>query len=324
MSVLRTLRNVRGPRRAGPGRSERVRLLLLLGTAAAILAAAPAAAYGQAAPPPSLGQLRDEVEAAQRTYEAALAVMNLERNELAEVLREIPESRSSDVRAWEEGRTRYLVASREADESEDRVRRTKETLDSVEARLADRLVERRDSLEVELVDAPPGEAAGLRARIRDLNFEIRELRPPPQEPSVVFAFRAPVAYDRRDGPEQIRGKIQIAERQLEEQDSSIAYWQRQIDQLEERIRAEQRLGDFESGLDRFGDMRPPTVSNPARGDDPPANLPTDSTAAQTSPATPEELLEGYRSILNSTRRYREAIAESLAELRVVLGRIGAR
>jgi len=45
---------------------------------------------------------------------------------------------------------------------------------------------------------------------------------------------------------------------------------------------------------------------------------------QQQPLTPEELLERYRSILNNTRRYREAIAENLTELRVVLGRIGAR
>lgn len=328
MSVIRTFRKGRKGRKGRKPRtarlrwSERVRLLVLL-AAAGILAGAPPSATAQDAPPPTVSQLRDQLEVAQEAYEAALAVWNLEHNELVEVFRELPASRSADVRAWEEGMTRHLAASLEVDESEARARRTKQALDSVKMLLADRLVARRDSLEIELAGLPPGEGGDLRARIRDLTFEIDELRPPPQEPSLVFAFRAPVAYDRRDGPEHIRGKIQIAERLITQQDSQIAYWEHQIGRLEERMQAERRLDDFESQLGLFGDTRTPTINNPARGRDEPANLPADSTAAQ-QPPTPEELLEQYRSILNNTRRYREAIAENLAELRVALGRIGVR
>jgi len=323
MSVIRTLRKTRGPRRAGLGRSERGHFLLLL-AAAGLLAWTPPPTSGQNAPPPTVSQLRDQMDVAREAYEAALAVANLDRNELVEVMNEISRTRASDESAWAEALTRHFAAAEKADRSEARAERRKQALDSVKALLADRLAARRDSLQVVLVGLPPDEGDDVRARIRDLSFEIEELRPPPREPSLAFAFRAPVAYDRRDGPDQIRGKIQIAERLLGQQDSLIAYWDSEIKQVEERISAEQRLGDFQDAIGRFGDSRPPTGSNPAREDDEPANLPADSAAVQQQPLTPEELLERYRSILNNTRRYREAIAENLTELRVVLGRIGAR
>ncbi|TVR63409.1 MAG: hypothetical protein EA422_09435 [Gemmatimonadales bacterium] len=113
--------------------------------------------------------------------------------------------------------------------------------------------------EEELLDALgsailPMTRTRLQSQIAELRQEYREVERESGTPQVGELRPLPdVVVDRRDGPEELRGKAGLLENRAAEYDSVIAGLEREISTRERRLQLERGREDLMAGISRFDD-----------------------------------------------------------------------
>ncbi len=120
-------------------------------------------------------------------------------------------------------------------------------------------LEELDAREDELLDALasailPMTRNRLESQLAELRREYREVERQAGAPQVAELRPLPdVVVDRRDGPEELRGKAGLLENRAAEYDSVIAGLEREITTRERRLQLERGREDLLAGISRFDD-----------------------------------------------------------------------
>lgn len=124
----------------------------------------------------------------------------------------------------------------------------------------DRQVERMMAELGETTD--PDEQADLAALVRELNVRIREVEREGEvlEEEARLVALPEIAWDPRDGPEELRWKAELLERRARQYAARIDEIAVQIEDLRRRQRRNRSLSDLVTGIQRFDDDQVPVVS----------------------------------------------------------------
>lgn len=286
--------------------------LLLLGAGAAVSAPAPTAAQTTQE---VLGDRRLEYRAARDAYEAALSAFSVVERRFSAALEEVGRARrSGDEDALEEAFAQAQDRSVPLRAQESRVEEARERLAAAREALVDVITVRLGEL-LALMDQASSarERADLDALWRDLANEQDRLEAEAGgEPTLMPVVLPEIAFDPRDGPDELEAKAQILERHAAVADTVIDSLDDDIEALQDRLRIERQRRDFMAATDRFDDTRVPVVSGSGSGERPAA---ADSTVAN-RPETLEERLErlrGYREQLVAYRTQLEVRARQFRQ-----------
>lgn len=297
----------------------------LLGALAAILALAvappPAAAQAQ-----SLEELvvqrRLEYRAARDAFDAARSAYSVVERQFSAALSEVSQARRANnddrlQRAYAQAQDRS-VPLRDQDRH---LAEAREALGEARGALIQTLTGRQEQL-VRQMDAARSaeERASLDALFRDISAELQRLEAEEGETYRVTPVEVlpEVTFDPRDGPDEIRAKAEILERQAAVADSAIQNSERQIENLNGRLRNERLRRDFVAGTDRFDDTRVPVVTGLPSGD---PTSPTDSTVAGARPLTLEERIENLREYIRQLESYRDQLLIRATQFRRAVGSV---
>ena len=246
----------RGVEGGVPGRGIR-RKTLWSALALAVLAAL--ALPGLAAPVAAQSGL----EEAETRYERALTAYRqvLEARDQALQQHDILMDRQEDARrSGDEDRAQE--AMRRVHEQGVQVMLLDQQLRGVAAELQEagqRYLAELDAREEQLLDrieetVLPGTRAALDRELSEVRARYREVERESGSPTLGELRPLPdVAIDRRDGPEELRGKAGILESRAAEYDSVIVDLEREITSRERRLQQERGRQDLIAGISRFDD-----------------------------------------------------------------------
>ncbi len=251
-------------------------------------------------------QRRLEFRQARADYDAALAAFGVVERQWSAALEEVNRARrSGDQDALERA---FAVAQDRAGPLRGQDQRVEEARGGLDARrqvLVDVITLRLEQL-VEQMDAAASRAqrTELDVLFRDLQNELRNLE---AEAEVTFRLEPvvlpEVTFDPRDGPDDLRSKAQLLERQAADIDTLLVDTDRRMEALDGRLRIQRQRGDLLAGVERFDDTRVPVViSGP-----PPGGVPADSAGVGTRPLTLEERIEELRIYRTQLAAYRDQL-----------------
>lgn len=212
--------------------------------------------------PVSLAAQSEPVEAEAR-YETALAAYRqvLEARDQALQQHDVLMDRQEDARRSGD-EERAQEAMRRVHEQGVQVMLLDQQLRGVAAELQEagqRYLAELDAREEELLDriertVLPGTRAALDRELSDVRARYREVERESGSPTLGQLRPLPdVAIDRRDGPEELRGKAGILESRAVEYDSVIVDLEREIASRERRLQQERGREDLIAGISRFDD-----------------------------------------------------------------------
>lgn len=266
-------------------------------------------------------QRRLELRAARDAYEAARSAFGVVERQFSAALSEVSAARRSGdnprlERAYAQAQDRSVPYR----DQERRLEDTRESLNLARQRLIDALSVRLEQL-VGQMDASPSaqQRAQLDALFQDLSRELQSL-----EAEDGGAFRIDpvvlpeITFDPRDGPDELSAKAELLERQAAVADSAIVNAERQIANLNGRLRAQRQVRDMVASIDRFDDTRVPVVTGSAGGDPTSA---TDSTVVGSRPLSLEERIELLRQYVVQLQSYRDQLLVRARQFRRSMGSV---
>lgn len=270
----------------------------------------------------TLNELERSYRLREQDHRTAVAARQAELERLIESIDAIGIAREGgDAEAIEAAMRAARQASDEVHRLQGRVTLTRERLEGAREAYFAALQQRLLELDDQRRGASGEELARIDALQNDIIVELNELAG--QVVVQPVSFSIPIELDPRDDVPEIRTKIRLVERRLEEADSLIALYDRQIEGLESIVQDAQRRADFIRGVRIFGDDLPPTGGDAqAQNEREALFLPQDTTAAG-EPLGPEEQLQSLRNARMLAESYREEIIAKREEfLAAIRGRRG--
>lgn len=266
----------------------------------------------------SLLQERElDYRSARSAFEAALSAQAAQERRFYRTLTEIEEARSEgdgDARA-----AAFARAQTQALELQTLRRRVDETaarmagagralLAALDARLEALL----DEVEVAPSQRRREELAAVARTLDDRYREVEEELELEGTQDVMLAAVPEIAPDPRDGPLELRWKIDLLEKRIAEAGTRLEEVAAQIQDLERRRRRNRSLSDLEASIQRFDDDRVPVSSPSARRE-----------GEEAPPMTLEERIESLRVLSEEIESRRARFRERLGVFRARLEAIGA-
>ncbi len=160
------------------------------------------------------------------------------------------------------------------------------------------------------------EREDLVAVARTLNDRYREVEEELElggSQDVMLAAVPEVALDPRDGPVELRWKVELLEKRIAEAGAHLEEVTAQVEELERRRRRNRSLQDLEASIQRFDDDRVP-VSNPGAR--------REGSGEDAPPLTLEERIESLRILREEIEERRTRFRERLEVFRERLEQIG--
>jgi len=268
-----------------------------------------------------VAQRRLELRAAREASEAARAAFEVVDRQFRAALQEVTRARASGD-SGRLDRASALAQDRSVPRS-DAERRLKETGDAV-VRARDALIEALEGRMAQLVrDMDAAGSTQQRAQLNTLFMDAQaELESLEAEAQDTFRFEQVVfpeiTFDPRDGPDEMRAKAEVLERQAVETDTLIASKQDEIRQLTDRLRIQRAARDFMAGTGRFDDTRVPVVAGSPTGNRPAV---TDSTVAGARPMSLEERIQALQDYVRQLENFRDQLRIRAREFRARIGAI---
>jgi hypothetical protein len=201
-----------------------------------------------------------EYRAARQSYQVALDYYQAEHNAYMRMIDQVRLARTSgDESALDQALGRSLSRSLEVQRLDVRVREQREALETARSGLLAALDAELARVQGQLEGNPPAAIArdllatarGLRAQYYELEEEANDVLTPR---NVVLPQ---LNYDPRDTPEELRNKVDFAQRRADQARSELLELDRQIERVERLLRVERSRGDFLGQLSRFGDDEVP-------------------------------------------------------------------
>ncbi len=232
---------------------------------------------------------RDELRAAVQSWEVLISRWKRASEEFDQAP---PGNRERRNAAF--AQTQILAA--EIRSQERRVNELEGALRAVRRRYIDGLEVRLDSLLGERNRArSPQDSVSLGTLITDVNNRYQAAVAEDKDPAVSIERATTVVRDPRDGPEDLRRKADQEEYRAEQLVSQLQEIDLRLGELRDAQRRDRTARDFLTGLDLFGDTRPPVVSaggRPGPGRDPGQTAPgADTTGVEGRPLTLEERIQ---------------------------------
>lgn len=304
MFVARALRwRLRPPEAFGSVLLGLARAVIL---ALGVLASSPSSGAGQSTEA-ILGERRLEYQAARAAYEAARRALSVVESQFSAALDEVGRARrAGDEGALEDAFALARDRSLPYGQQQTRVNEVRDSLDSARRALIDVLTVRLQELIAQIdVAASAAQRAELNVLLTDLDNELTTLESEEGDTFQLEPVVSPaITFDPRDGPDDLRAKAELLERQAAVTDTVIADTERQIETLNGRLRTERQLRDFMAGADRFDDTRVPVVAGPPTEGRVPA---ADSTRGGAPALTLDERIEMLREYRDELQAYRDQL-----------------
>ena len=249
-------------RRMGPWGSLPA-VVAVVGLLLMAVAAAPSVGVAQESSQDVVSERELEYRSARGAYQAALDARAAAERRFERALQEIRAAQEEG----DEGRLRraYAQAQDQAlqlQSLEQRVRETSERVDRVRGALVAALDARVEALVAEL-----GETRNrirrqeLGALVRNLTFRIREVEEEGDLTGETHLAALPeVAWDPRDGVQELNWKADLLERRARQYAERIDEIDSQMEDLRRRQRRNRSLNDLLTGIQRFDDDQVPVVS----------------------------------------------------------------
>jgi hypothetical protein len=251
-------------------------------------------------------QRRLELRQARADYDAALAAFSVVEQQWSAALEEVNRARrSGDEDALERA---FALAQDRAGPLRAQDQRVEEARGALDARrqvLVQVITLRLEQL-VAQMDAAPSrqQRTELDLLFRDLQNEMRGLEAEAEDTfRLEPVFLPEVTFDPRDGPDDLRSKAQLLERQAADIDTVLVDTDRRMDALEGRLRIQRQRGDLLAGVERFDDTRVPVVVGAQSA----GGVPADSAGVGTRPLTLEERIEELRIYRTQLEVYRDQL-----------------
>jgi len=251
-------------------------------------------------------QRRLEFRQARADYDAALAAFSVVEQQWSAALEDVNRARrSGDEDALESA---FAVAQDRAGPLRGQDQRVEEARGALDARrqvLVQLITLRLEQL-VAQMDAASSrlERTELDILFRDLQNELRALEAEAEDTFRLEPVVLPeVTFDPRDGPDDLRSKAQLLERQAADIDTLLVDTDRRTQALDGRLRVQRQRGDLLAGVERFDDTRVPVVV----GAPPAGGVPADSVGVGTRPLTLEERIEELRIYRTQLEAYRDQL-----------------
>jgi hypothetical protein len=196
---------------------------------------------------------RDELSAAVQSWEVLISRWKRASEEFDQAPAGSRERRSAFAQTQ--------VLADEIRSQERRVNELDRLLREARGRYIDGLELRLDSLLSERNRArSPQDSVSLGSLITDANNRYQNAVAEDRDPSVSIERATTLVRDPRDGPEDLRRKAAQEEYRAEQYLSLIQEIDARLTELRDAQRRDRTARDFLTGLDRFGDTRPPVVS----------------------------------------------------------------
>ena len=301
----------------GSGRSRflgaRVLLPILLSVVG--LAVARASAHGQAEE--ILTQRQLEYDAARRDHESRLAAWNAQQQLFSSALDGVNAARrSGDGGRLEAADRAAAVAAEELARLASRMEDAEETLVARRAALLEALDLRRNALSDQFARArAPADQARLSVLIQNLDGQYRDLESGDAlRPTLVYW--PSVDANPRDGPEDLRAKVGLLERRVEEAEQEIMRVDQDIARLQARLALRRRVDDSRASRDRFDGANVPVgpASRPDRDPEAPPAADTAQAAFAERPLEQQiQQLQAYRSTLEQMQEQLRTRARSIQD-----------
>jgi hypothetical protein len=267
----------------------------------------------------AVAQARLELRSARAAYEAARSAFSVVESRFSAAIEEVNLARlSGDGARLDRAHAVAQDRSVPLRDQELRLEEAQRNLSAARSALVDVLSARLEQL-VRQIDAAPSaqQRAQLDTLFRDLSAEIQSLEAEEGDAFRIDPVVLPgIAFDPRDGPEELRAKAEILERQAVVADSVIRSTERQIEALNTRLRLLRQGRDFLAGTDRFDDTRVPVVTGGPPGD---RSTPTDSTVVGARPLTLEERIQAFRDYVVQLQSYRDQLLVRAEQFRRRVG-----
>jgi hypothetical protein len=251
-------------------------------------------------------QRRLEFRQARADYDAALAAFSVVEQQWSAALEEVNRARrSGDEDALESA---FAAAQDRAGPLRGQDQRVEEARGALDARR--QVLVQVITLRLEQLVAQMDAAASRQQRteldllFRDAQNELRALEAEAEDTFRLEPVVLPeVTFDPRDGPDDLRSKAQLLERQAADIDTLLVDTDRRMEALGSRLRIQRQRGDLLAGVERFDDTRVPVVVGaPAAG-----GVPADSAGVGTRPLTLEERIEELRIYRAQMEAYRDQL-----------------
>lgn len=264
-------------------------------------------------------QRRLELRAAREAYEAARAAFEVVDRQFRAALQEVTRARESGD-ADRLDRASALAQDRSVPRA-DQERRLNEAIEAL-GRAREGLIGALEGRMAQLVRDMDAAASGqqraqLNALFADAQAELESLEAEAQD---TFRFELvafpEITFDPRDGPDEMRAKAEVLERQALETDTLIASKQDEIRQLTDRLAIQRAARDFMAGTGRFDDTRIPVVAGTPTGNRPAV---TDSTVAGARPMSLEERIRALQEYVRQLEEYRDQLRFRAQQFRARVG-----
>lgn len=255
-----------------------------------------------------LNQRRLEYRAAKAAYESAVSAGQVLEQQFSLALEQVRRSRrQGDQAALEQAYSLAQDRSFPYSAQEERIDEARASLDSARTALVEIITVRLEELVGEMDAAASAEQRNaLNAVWLDLDNELKSLEDEVGEGVRINPVVMPeIAFDPRDGPEELQAKAELLERRAAVADTLIQNTDGTIDQLNARLRVERQRRDFLANADRFGDTQVPVVTGQPGGDR--TGAAADSTSAGTRPLTLEERIARERAYRQDLVQYRDQL-----------------
>lgn len=241
--------------------------------------------------PPTLVERQLAYEEAKSLYEAAVLAWSARAQRYERELSRANSLRGAGSEEQLEAVHRAFYAEALALQQLDlRVAGTRQRLEETRERLLDAMDRRREELEEELESAETAaERAEARNLLVDLGNQYRQIEEEAGQPGESrLALYSAIEPRPLDGAFELRNKARLLKRRAGEAEAQLEEMDREIDRLRARQRIQRNRRDFEAGLSRFDDTRPP-VGPPGNRNIGGNELPTDTTALATAGSLAERI-----------------------------------
>jgi hypothetical protein len=251
-------------------------------------------------------QRRLEFRQARADYDAALAAFSVVEQQWSAALEEVNRARrSGDEDALESAFAAAQDRAGPLRGQEQRVEEARGTLDARRQVLVQVITLRLEQLVAQMdAAASRQQRTELDLLFRDAQNELRALEAEAEDTFRLEPVVLPeVTFDPRDGPDDLRSKAQLLERQAADIDTLLLDTDRRMEALDSRLRIERQRGDLLAGVERFDDTRVPVVVGAPGG----GAVPADSAGVGTRPLTLEERIEELRVYRTQMEAYRDQL-----------------
>lgn len=248
-------------------------------------------------------------------HDLALQRLSLAEQRWFDAAEEFAAARAAgDQERAEQARARAQPLALELQSARRRAEDTAEAVDSARIALMEAIDARLDSLVAQMEETTePDERQALAIRIADLNNQYNELEREGEEPLVPqFANLPEILFDPRDGPAELRLKAEMADQRAAQANAFMEEADRQISELQERLRRNRDLQDLLAGIERFGDIQTPVGVRTRRTTEQEGVEAQADTLAAAEPLTLEERIEQLESLREQAEEYRDQM-RALAE-----------